>query len=106
MVSKCEQQVALFRRILPLTWRLGALCSISERADILPSVRLLKGSPMRGVLRVFLADQGRPPRHVTPRKSCDQSQNVERWVQIANTASRQRRYFYSGQGSVPDDRLL
>jgi hypothetical protein len=71
-VSKCEQPTRCSGVTLPLTWRVGALRSISERVDIFPSVRPLSGSPTRGVLRVLLADLGRPPPTVTPRKSCDQ----------------------------------
>src|SRR6202034_353686 len=55
-LCKCEQRCGCFSVTLLFTWRVGALGSISERVDMLPSVRILKGSPMRGVLRVFPGD--------------------------------------------------
>ena len=69
-VSKCEQSACCSGVTLSLTWRVGALRSISERVDIFPSVRPLRVANARRDPCIS-GRLSRPPLHVTPRKSCD-----------------------------------
>jgi hypothetical protein len=55
-VCNCEQRTQPSGVTLPLAWRVGAPCSISERVEYLSLGVPTKSSPMRGVLCVFPAD--------------------------------------------------
>jgi hypothetical protein len=76
-VSKCEQRLHCFGVTVLLTWRVGALRSILERVDIFLLVRPLRFANARRAPCISGRPRS-PSHHVTPRKSCDQSRNVER----------------------------